>query len=322
MAVPRVFISSTYYDLKEVRNNVGNFIINLGYDPVMHERSGVAYVQDKPLEDDCYHELASCDIVVCIIGSKFGSQSSNNNLSITMNEIERALKSKKKVYIFIARDLYVENRTYEQNKDSGCFKSAYTEDLRVHDFILKLRNDVKVHVVTHFDTTDDIVFTLKSQFAGLFQSLLSREASKSESAVIADLSDTATLVWDAVDELRQEKEAFFKKFESTVFGRNYTLRAIEEFLGLDKASIFARNIDALDELMNAFGFNCVSVDNRQEDARKYTLGNGFFGNTKIMVLKKALLNDDGTFKDIRQNSFLNDNLIRSEIPDDDAQLPF
>ena len=150
----------------------------------------------------------------------------------------------------------------------------------------------------------------------------SREASKSESAVIADLSDTAALVWDAVDELRQEKEAFFKKFESTVFGRNYTLRAIEEFLGLDKASIFARNIDALDELMNAFGFNCVSVDNRQEDARKYTLGNGFYGDTKIMVLKKALLNDDGTFKDIRQNSFLNDNLICSEIPDDDAQLPF
>ena len=31
MAVPSVFISSTYYDLKEVRNNIGNFIMNLGY---------------------------------------------------------------------------------------------------------------------------------------------------------------------------------------------------------------------------------------------------------------------------------------------------
>ena len=322
MAVLRVFISSTYYDLKEVRNNVGNFIMNLGYEPVMHERSGVAYVQDKPLEEDCYHELASCDIVVCIVGSKFGSQSSSNDLSITMNEIERALKSKKKVYIFIARDLFVENRTYEQNKDSGYFRSAYTEDLRVHEFILKLRNDVKVHFVTHFDTTDDIVFTLKAQFAGLFQNLLTHEASRSESAVISDLSDTATLVWDAVDELRKEKDAFFKKFESTVFGRNYTLRAIEEFFGIKKAAIFARDIDALDELMGAFGFTSVEVDDKLEDIRKYTRGKEWYEGKYSIVVKKALINDDGTFKDIRQNSFIKDNLVFTVKPVEDLQLPF
>ena len=95
MAVPRVFISSTYYDLKQVRYNIGDFIKSLGYEPVMHERAGVAYTQNTPLENDCYHELASCDIVVCIIGNHFGSQSLDNDLSITMNEIQTAIKSKK-----------------------------------------------------------------------------------------------------------------------------------------------------------------------------------------------------------------------------------
>mgnify|MGYP002509079807 CR=1 FL=1 len=63
----------------------------------MHERSGVAYTQTEPLEMDCYHELASCDIVVCIIGNHFGSKSSTNDFSITMNEINTAIKNKKKV---------------------------------------------------------------------------------------------------------------------------------------------------------------------------------------------------------------------------------
>ena len=112
MAAPRVFISSTFYDLKQVRNNIGDFIKSLGYEPVMHEHSGVAYSQTTPLENDCYHELASCDIVVCIIGNHFGSKSLENDLSITMNEIQNAIKNKKKVYIFIANDVYTENRTY------------------------------------------------------------------------------------------------------------------------------------------------------------------------------------------------------------------
>lgn len=321
MAVPRVFISSTFYDLKQVRFNIGDFIKNLGYEAVMHERSGVAYTQNEPLEQDCYHELASCDIVVCVIGNHFGSRSAGNELSITMNEIQTAIKNRKKVYIFIAKDVYIENRTYEYNKENGNFKSAYTDNLKIHEFISELKNNNRV-LIESFDTTDEIISTLKLQFAGLFQNLLAHDASKSESAVVMDLSETASEIKDSVHELREEQEAFFKKFESTVFGRNYTLRAVEEFLGLDKSSIFARNLDALDELMTAFGYNRVSVDNKQEDIRKYTKGGNFLTDTYVVVLKKVLVNDDGTFKDIRQNSIIRENLVCSVILADDTQLPF
>lgn len=321
MAVPRVFISSTFYDLKQVRFNIGDFINNLGYEAVMHERSGVAYTQNEPLEQDCYYELASCDIVVCVIGNHFGSRSAGNELSITMNEIQTAIKNRKKVYIFIAKDVYIENRTYEYNKENGSFKSAYTDNLKIHEFISELKNNNRV-LIESFDTTDEIISTLKLQFAGLFQNLLAHNASKSESTVIMDLSETASEIKDSVHDLREEQEAFFKKFESTVFGRNYTLRALEGFLGLDKASIFARNVDALDELMEAFGYDRVSVDNKQEDIRKYTKGGNFLTDTYVVTLKKLLFNDDGTFKDIRQNSIIKENLICSIISADDTQLPF
>ena len=37
MAVPRVFVSSTCYDLKYIRENLKYFIRSLGYEPVLSE---------------------------------------------------------------------------------------------------------------------------------------------------------------------------------------------------------------------------------------------------------------------------------------------
>lgn len=95
MAAPRVFISSTYYDLKHVRNDIGDFIRSLGYTPVMHDRGGVAYTQTDTIENSCYSELTTCDIVICIIGNHFGTQASTGDFSITMEELRTAIKNKK-----------------------------------------------------------------------------------------------------------------------------------------------------------------------------------------------------------------------------------
>ena len=80
MAAPRIFVSSTYYDLRQTRDNIKGFIEGLGYEAVMHEHSGVAYTQNTNLEKDCYREISGCEIVVSIIGNSFGSQSSENEL--------------------------------------------------------------------------------------------------------------------------------------------------------------------------------------------------------------------------------------------------
>ena len=319
MAVPRVFISSTYYDLKEVRNTIGNFITNLGYEAIMHERSGVAYTQEKNLEEDCYHELASCDIVVCIIGSKFGSESARNELSVTMNEIQSAIKHKKKVYIFIAKDVYIENRTYEQNKDNTSFKSAYTDDLRIHSFILELRNNIKIHVVESFETTDDIVRILKNQFAGLFQNLLARDASVTEAKTVMDLDKTAMEIKEMVEILKQEKEEFFNHFDGSVFANNYTLRYIKQHLGMNSASFYAADVGQLDDFMTAIGF-LISDDLDIDDERKYVRQNGL--STYSLTLKITLFDAQGKIKDIRNKKELEDSIIWKENIIEENDLPF
>lgn len=73
MALPKIFISSTYYDLKQERNNLSDFISSLGYEAILHEKSSVTYTQNSSLEHDCYNEIINCDILICIIGNHFGS---------------------------------------------------------------------------------------------------------------------------------------------------------------------------------------------------------------------------------------------------------
>ncbi|WP_208062181.1 DUF4062 domain-containing protein, partial [[Clostridium] scindens] len=49
MAKPRVFLSSTYYDLKHVRERIERFLVNFGMEPVLFENDNVTFEFNKPL---------------------------------------------------------------------------------------------------------------------------------------------------------------------------------------------------------------------------------------------------------------------------------
>jgi transposase len=57
MARPRIFISSTYYDLKYVRSDLERFVRELGYEPIRHETGSIPYGKDTQLEEYAYKEL-------------------------------------------------------------------------------------------------------------------------------------------------------------------------------------------------------------------------------------------------------------------------
>lgn len=76
MARPRVFVSSTYYDLKHVRASLDLFIESMGYDSILSEKGDIAYTHDRPLDDSCYRETETADIFVLIIGGRYGHEAS------------------------------------------------------------------------------------------------------------------------------------------------------------------------------------------------------------------------------------------------------
>ena len=138
MAKPRIFISSTFYDLKQIRSDLDLFIENLGYEPVRNEEGDIPYGKEEALEDYCYKEIKSVDILVSIIGGRYGSESKKNNASISQIELKTAFKEGKQVYIFIDKNVLSEFETYLLNKESET-KYRYVDDKRIYHFIEEIK---------------------------------------------------------------------------------------------------------------------------------------------------------------------------------------
>jgi len=138
MAKPRVFLSSTFYDLRYVRADMERFIRELGYEPVLSERGQVPYGKLEALEQYCYREINMCDIVVSVVGGRFGSPSSERPYSVSQLEIKTAHELHKQVYVFVEKAVLVEYRTWLGNEGNRDFKPQYVDDTRVYSFLKEI----------------------------------------------------------------------------------------------------------------------------------------------------------------------------------------
>jgi hypothetical protein len=64
MVKPRVFVSSTYYDLKHIRNSLKSFIDSFGYEAVLFEYGDIPYDHQLTVAECCILEVAKCDILL------------------------------------------------------------------------------------------------------------------------------------------------------------------------------------------------------------------------------------------------------------------
>ncbi|MBN1570720.1 MAG: DUF4062 domain-containing protein [Acidobacteria bacterium] len=174
MAKPRVFISSTYYDLQTVRADLEEFIVEHGYEPVLFEKGHVAYGAEDTLEHDCYQEISACDILVNIVGGRFGTESKDAQHSISQNELRIAYEQGKLIYVFVETAVLAEYRTYTANKNVAGFIPITVNDLRIFAFLEEV---LPLSVVESFKISHDIIDFLKKQWAGLFQNMLVQRAS-------------------------------------------------------------------------------------------------------------------------------------------------
>lgn len=321
MAAPRVFVSSTYYDLQHVRNDIHSFLQGLGYEPVMHDKGNVTYTQTESLENSCYNEVSTCDILICIIGNKFGTQASGGDYSITMNELRRALSLRKKVYIYIVNEVFTENITYQKNKDIG-FKPAHVDDIRVHEFISELKETVKNHPILPFHNISDIIDNLQQQFAGLFQRLLSQEASITESKTFADLQSTADTIKSLISDFASEKDSFFSKFEGTIYSANPIITRIQSLLGGKHYNVIVSTKQELCSYLTDLGFIISDYGFPEEEGILAKRNKDNY--QQELKISLELFTSEGKIRDVRDRGMLENSISfeNSIIPDDPDVLPF
>lgn len=184
MAKPRIFVSSTYYDLKHIRASLSLFIDSLGYESILFEKGQIAFVSDDPLDISCYREAESADIFVLIIGGRYGSETSEVQIknkdqytdynSITRKEFETANHNYIPTYILIEKGVYAEYQTYKNNKENNTIKYAHVDNINIFKLIDEIHNKPNNNPIYSFEKYNEIEEWLKEQWAGLFKDFLTK----------------------------------------------------------------------------------------------------------------------------------------------------
>lgn len=201
MAKPRVFVSSTYYDLKHVRSSLDLFIESLGFEPVLSEKGDIPFTPDSPLDESCYREAASADIFVLIIGGRYGTEASGKQRtpnrtfferyeSITKKEYESAIARDIPVFVLVENNVYSEYHTYLRNKESKDILYAHVDSVNVFRLIEEMLARPRNNPTHTFERFCDIEAWLREQWAGLFRELLQRQSQQQQlSALGAQVSE-------------------------------------------------------------------------------------------------------------------------------------
>ena len=148
---PRIFVSSTFYDLKYIREDLANFIKLYDFESILFEDGDIGYTPGKKLDESCYEQMRTADMVILIIGGAYGSAASNEKeddfqeyMSVTRREFQIAINESIPVFVFIDVDVYVEYGFYENNYDGienkhQDLKFKATKNINVFRFIREIK---------------------------------------------------------------------------------------------------------------------------------------------------------------------------------------
>lgn len=320
MARPRVFISSTYYDLKQTRENLDQFLHSLGYDTVRNEHGDIPYGNKDELEKYCYKEVSNIDILVSIIGGRFGSEAKNSEWSISNEELRTAINSGKQVYIFIEKSVYNEYGTYLLNKDNTETKYKYVDDVRIYQFLEEIHKLTTNNNIKTFDSSSEIQEYLKEQFAGLFQSFLEESAKSKDFSLSKKLENLA----DKFEQLSTKYVQTNSDIEQTLHKIQYVTHPVVHHVSSlmhIQYGIWFDDYSKLNALFRAYGW----TPEEREDVYRWTHDTSIDNNIDVMSVSKSLFDEMGKLKPFVGNISVADLVQRvSEIvvEADNNDLPF
>ncbi|WP_343637803.1 DUF4062 domain-containing protein [Roseateles sp.] len=294
MAKPRIFVSSTYFDLRTVRDDLDRFIRSMGFEPVRHERGHVSYGKDDAPETYAYREIESCEMLVCIIGGRFGSTSKEGPYSITQKELKTALERGKQVYIFVEESVHHEHRYYAANKSVVGIKYTAVDNVKIHEFLEEIYALPKGNPIFQFGVSSDITSMLSEQWAGLFQRLLVENSIRSHATLIDELQRSLQTVGQLVQFLTEEKGKGDKAINEILFASHPIFEDLRKKLR-NKYRIYFSNVAEMKEWLEAaksFEEELFSMETEYyEFVKEYPVRNRV--EIQTLLISRQLFEDDG-----------------------------
>lgn len=164
-----IFISSTCYDLSQVRQDLRDFISNLGYNPIISEQNDFPIEPQLDNWENCINAVKEyADIFVLIIGNKYGSVNESGK-SITNTEYLTAIQKGIPIYTFSLKQMTTLLPTWERNPNADF--SNVVDNNQIFEFLSDVRKK-SGRWNFEFENAQDIKDTLQKQLSILFKKSL------------------------------------------------------------------------------------------------------------------------------------------------------
>lgn len=193
--IPTVFISSTVDDLRHIRDAVRATVEEVGYQPVMSEYGEIGYMGGDAAEDACYRTVPECQLVVLIIGKRYGSAAKNDpNKTITELEFEKALGNGSRIITLVDKEVLGFKKVFDANPHEKKVKYPGMNDPgKTFEFIARVSRSAMKNAILPYSTASDVRGLLKRQFAILFHDLLEARVSPAIASINDILCEVKTM---------------------------------------------------------------------------------------------------------------------------------
>ncbi|KJD31331.1 hypothetical protein PW52_16715 [Tamlana sedimentorum] len=176
-----IFVSSTCYDLSQIRVDISEFIENSGHNPILSEFENFPITPELNTIENCIKIVKeNADILVLIVGNRYGNVIENGK-SITNNEFLVAKQKGIPIFCFIDKSTLNALNFWKKNKDADF--SHIVDNTEIFEFISNIRESSKIWTFP-FEKAQDIIRTLKVQLSYLFKDSL-----KAKSIIDEKISD-------------------------------------------------------------------------------------------------------------------------------------
>lgn len=267
-----IFVSSTCFDLKSLREHIRSEIAAWGHDPILSEYPSFPVSPDLSTVENCKKVVKDrADIFVLVVGGKRGSLDPKTDNSVVNSEYREARAAGLDCIVFVDKQVWDLLPIYRNNKSSDFTPTV--DNVSVFRFLEELIVDTRW--IFPFTKTEDILTTLRIQLSTRFQDLLLRsrqnrltvpKAFASEAQHIARIALDKGNLWEyslACELLRDrigKLDAKFAELDSGYFVRRTkflaardTMNFIQDLLS-DFTNVLLASARVLsDQLTPAFG---------------------------------------------------------------------
>ncbi len=174
----KVFISSTAYDLIDLRAEVIEALTQWGFITLNHESPNFPVPQGLSSHDICLEAVKQCDIFLLIIDSRYGNRymgnydnyKSKSNWSVTRCEADLAFSLNKGNHTFARMPVFHERKSYSDHikkfGNADHFVPAHVDKVEVLEFLDDIHKRLitvgRDNFITPFSDTEGSMIMQKS----------------------------------------------------------------------------------------------------------------------------------------------------------------